>query len=302
MTYVLLGPGLGKLVYLAVNYLRSTFNSGDLTVYGANTFAAALRRYLLLASSCGYFIPDVRAIMRPIWRVVRSCNLALPPEFRAPVPARVALALAAWGWTTGRVRFAIMTLLAHHCLLRPEEARSTLLGDIILFLDPDGPRCPGVFGLVGVRKPKTRRNPAHALEQHVLIEDPCLATGLRLLLDRVPPAARSQPLWLGTPAQHLTCWHKGLAALGIADSALVPAGLRGGGATEHYLQNRDVFELRRRGRWTQLATLDRYLQEGVLLLSSRTQTSSTVNELAALMGPLLISDASPPPPLHLANS
>ena len=43
-------------------------------------------------------------------------------------------------------------------------------------------------------------------------------------------------------------------------------GLRGGGATEHLLKRHNVPLLRRRGRWTQLNTLDRYLQEGLSAL------------------------------------
>ena len=61
----------------------------------------------------------------------------------------------------------------------------------------------------------------------------------------------------------------------------LPAGLRGGGATDSSLRTRDVMALRRRGRWTQLETLDRYLQKGVLLMTSRA-LSPLVLQLAPL--------------------
>jgi len=298
---VLFQDGIGKLVHLAIDYLRAAFRGSSLTSFGANTFAAALRRYLIIACSLGFFVPDVRGAMQPVWRIIRSWNLALPPEFRNPVPAQVALALATWAWATGKLRFGIMTLLAHHCLLRPEESRSIKLRDIILFLDPNGPSYPGVFGLVGLRTPKTRRNPAHAPQQHVLIEDRTLAFGLHRILSSVPAAARSQPLWMESAADHLRTWREGLRAIGATEHEWVPAGLRGGGATEHYLRHRDLFELRRRGRWTQLTTLDRYLQEGALLLSSRTVSDQYIQQLAALAEPLLLAASSPPPPLHASR-
>eukprot|EP00974_Lingulodinium_polyedra_P026461 2553662-Lingulodinium_polyedra.AAC.1 len=51
---------------------------------------------------------------------------------------------------------------------------------------------PRVHGLVRVRRPKTRRNPAHAARQHVLIEDAALARWLGWALQSVPPR---EPLW-----------------------------------------------------------------------------------------------------------
>ena len=70
------------------------------------------------------------------------------------------------------------------------------------------------------------------------------------------------------------------------------------GATEHFLMHRDVLGLRRRGRWTQLSTLDRYLQEGVLLTSARA-LPDRVRRLAQLAVLLLQGPAfMPPPPLR----
>ena len=109
-------PGL---VGACIAYLRSVGQDRHLSAYAANTFAAALRRYVLLASSVGFPCVDYRSIMRPMWRVVRSWNLAVPPEFRQPVPGVIALALAAWAWGSGHLRFMVTVLLGHHCLLRP---------------------------------------------------------------------------------------------------------------------------------------------------------------------------------------
>ena len=103
--------------------------------------------------------------------------------------------------------------------------------------------------------------------------------------DKVPKARRADKIWNVDGTQHHATWHRALAGLRMPASAdgpgFTPAGLRGGGASEHYLVHRDVQGLRRRGRWTQVTTLDRYLQEGVLLLAQH-GLSETTKRMAAL--------------------
>eukprot|EP00971_Amphidinium_carterae_P212663 4220478-Amphidinium_carterae.3 len=98
LTGVLHTDGLAEAVRHAIRFLRCTFISEELTPSAANYLGAALRRFALLTSSLGFSLGDVRAQMQPYWRVVRSLHLALPPEFRAPVPATLALSLALWGF------------------------------------------------------------------------------------------------------------------------------------------------------------------------------------------------------------
>ena len=62
----------------------------------------------------------------------------------------------------------------------------------------------------------------------------------------------------------------------------MPAGLRGGGATEFVLRCGDVLVLRRRGRWAQLATLDMYVQEATVLLAEQTSDCRVIAEYAGL--------------------
>jgi hypothetical protein len=298
---IMMNQGAATVIQLAVEYVRSLGRAGELTTFGANSFGAGLRRFLLLSISLGFAVIDIKSVMLPLWKIIRSLHLALPPEFRAPVPSYGALALCTWAWVSGHYRFVVITLLAHHCLLRPEEARSIRFSDIIMFGPDDLLNFPGVFGVVAVRRPKTRRQAAHAPQQHVLIEDGTLAQCLRRLLGCIPSEFQNQPLWTQPAHTHLAVWRKGLAALGMTDTNWLPAGLRGGGATEHFLKHREVLQLRRRGRWTQLATLDRYLQEGVLLLTSRTNTHFKIKQIGGLLAPLLLDQSCPPPPLHLST-
>ena len=72
------------------------------------------------------------------------------------------------------IEFPMMVLMAH-CLLRPAEAQNIRVCDVVL-LDPEGAdRAPGVWGIVALTAPKTRRLPSHTAVQHVLIEDVALA-------------------------------------------------------------------------------------------------------------------------------
>lgn len=287
--------GMPRLAAEAVSYLREGFREGTLSSYGVNNMVAGLRRLLLLAGGLGASVGDVRAALAPIWRVVRSWHIALPPEFRAPVPAALAVAIATWGCTVGHWGFAAITLLGHHALLRPDEARTIRVCDLTFFGQAERCKCAGVYGVVKVMKPKTRRLRAHAAHQHVLLECPELVAWLAWVVSARP---QESTLWRGTAAEHLRLWNNALAALQCAHLQCTPAGLCGGGATEHFLRFRDVLQLRRRSRWTQLATLDKYLQESVVLLYARTKEANTLGPIVQC-GLHLFSALDRPPPPHL---
>ena len=273
---LLLEAGTGAVVMQAGNYLRVFHATGELSSYHENTFVAALRRLLLLFQLTGGPVTDIRSTLAPLWRLMRAFHLAVPPEFRAPVPATAAVAVAMWAWVQQEIEFAVTVLMAHHCLLQPAEAQNIRVCDVVLLDPEDAGRAPGVWGIVAVTAPKTRRLPSHTAVQHVLIEDLALAD------------------FLGWVLKFRNLWHEALNALQCADLHWQPAGLRGG--TEHFLRHRDVQGLRRRGRWTQLATLDRYLQEGVLLLAQRTEEAKRLRHLAHLGAAFFRRQPNPPPP------
>ena len=263
---VVLADGVPRLIHLASSYLRSSYTSGELSASGAGNCISGLRRFLLLAANLGAAVGDPRAALQPLWRLHRTWLREVPGEFRKPIPLFVALAIATAAWSLDLRRLAVITLLQFHCLLRPAECRSVRWRDIVIFSERDRVRYPGVYGVVGIGNPKTRFMPQHAPEQHVLIVDLPLALFLQQVVALVPRDRLDESLWTRPAAEHLTLWRRVLLRLGLGSSGFTPAGLRGGGATEFHLCHQDVPRLRRRGRWTQLTTLDRYLQEGVYLL------------------------------------
>ena len=288
-----------QMIALLVDYLRSHYRSGALTTFHANYTVAGLRRLCILSRSSSWRCSNIQKLFRPAWRLPRSWHLNLPPEFRAPVTLDLALAIAVWAYLHNPIRFCVAVLLQFHCILRPEEVRSIMLQNIMLYVE--GQRIfPRVFGIVGVTKPKTRRMAVHSAAQHVLIEDEALAQFLRWLLSLVPANERGQPLLPVSAARHLQLFNAAFDLLGCARD-WTPAGFRGGGATHHYLLHHDVEELRRRGRWTSVSTLDRYLQEGVLL-HDQSSMPSIVSSIADLAGSILKSSNSPPPPHHHSST
>ena len=102
----------------------------------------------------------------------------------------------------------MMVLMAHHCLLRPAEAQSIRVCDVVLLDPEDADRAPGVWGIVALTAPKTRRLPSHTAVQHVLIEDVALADFLGWVLSGVPAINREQRLWRRTGADFRNLWHK----------------------------------------------------------------------------------------------
>ena len=277
--------GLPCLVDWTVRYLRASFYGGCLSASQVWTLLAALRRYVTLVRTLGGDLPDPTSHFSVLWRLHRSWALAIPCDFRTPVPHSVALAVAVTSWLLGWPVPSLLTLLSFHCLLRPAEARSLRWCDLHCFTEDEQCRYPGVYGLIGIGLPKTRRMPGHAAHQHVLVESEGLGRLLRKMIWHFPPEDRSQQLWTLRESQHLAQFYVVLQRLGVRSLQLTLHGLRGGGATEHWLSQRDIPGLRRRGRWTSERTLERYVQEGAFCLhtlSLDNDSASKIRELATL--------------------
>ena len=174
-----------------MRYLRS---SAELSTSQVGTLISGLRRYVNLVRSLGGALPDSSSHFSVLWRLHRSWSLAIPRGFRTPVPHDVALAVTVTSWLAGWRELALLTLLKFHCLLRSAEARNVRWTEIHCFSADQQARYPGLFGLVGIGLPKTRRLPGHAWHKHVVVECPGLGRLLRAALSRplansvVPPA------------------------------------------------------------------------------------------------------------------
>ena len=125
----------------------------------AGTFCSSVRRFLHLAESAGFVLGcDLKTAMRPLWRVQKSWEVLVPPEFRCPVPVYASVAIAMAAFARGWYKMGILVLVSFHCLLRPDEARLIKYADVN-FVDPGlYDRYPSVlFAILRVAKPTTRR-------------------------------------------------------------------------------------------------------------------------------------------------
>ena len=158
---------------------------------------------------------------------------------------------------SGEIELGLSFVGMFHCLLRLGEWREVTWMDIHIFEKSQTSRYPNVFGILGVRSPKTRRQQVHAKVQHVLVECPGLARLLKALQLRAQVSG-DVSLFSGSGAQHVADFQAVLRRLGLVNSPFTLAGFRGGGATDCFLRCRDA-----------PACIDgrdglRYVQEGVV--------------------------------------
>lgn len=131
------------------------------------------------------------------------------------------------------------------CLLWPGDGANVQAQDVVEFSADEQLRYPESVRVVRVRAPKTARSGAHGRVQVVVGEDIVL---VRLASKVLPHILRNnEPLWPFGGSSLLLGWKRGLRMVGLGDSGLLPAGLRGGGATEWHLRRMNVPQPRRRG-------------------------------------------------------
>ena len=147
------------------------------------------------------------------------------------------------------------------CLLRPAEARQLRWRDVQIFDGSLSTRYEKVYGIVHIKEPRTRRTTGHATQQRVLLEFPGICSLINNMKASISDHELDTAIWKFTAAQHFA-----FRSLGVSHQQKMLHGLRGGGATGHLLQYRDLPQIRRRGRWTSERTLERYIQQGTFLL------------------------------------
>ena len=303
--------GMETLTQHTVTYLRQAFADGMLSAAQVGHLLSGIKRFVMLAVALGAPVGDDPVHFRTLWKVHRAWQLAIPPEFRAPVSFRTVLAMAITLWLHHSPDLALIVLIGWHCLLRPSEYRALRWTDVLIYAPDEAARYPGTFGIVRIEDPKTRRVIGHAAHQHVLIECPGLANLFVAARASVPEGGRSQPIWSGSDADLFRVFSWVSRLLGITALHHTPGCLRGGGATDYWLQTRDVPALRRRGRWNNPRTLERYVQEGAAEVQQQQLSPDARERIEALarIAPQFFAEAasilrpagqsppsSPPPP------
>ena len=176
----------GKLVEHVLWYLRISFASRELGPSSVGTLISAIARFLNLSRALGVPVSIRDHGVGPLWKSLRTWRTVWPHEFRKPVHVEVALAIAAFFWTCRPQSLGLWTLITFQCMLRPTEGMSIQGGDFYEIPSDQRWRYSAVAGVLGLRRPKTARLPAHAARQYVTIEDRSLVE--TLCRPRIRPA------------------------------------------------------------------------------------------------------------------
>ena len=141
------------------------------------------------------------------------------------------------------------------------------------------------MGVITIANPKTKRRGARF--QHVTLDNVILLQLVeRFLSQFADPETFVFPSY-AAHSKHAKYYLDRLLGQGHGFSL---AGLRGGGATFHYLKHRDILELARRGRWVSIKTLEHYVQISGASLDAQSwsvSTRQTLEDLAFGWEPLL---------------
>eukprot|EP00435_Cladocopium_sp_Y103_P010900 s2474_g2.t2 len=194
--------------------------------------------------------------MTPAWAVDKKWQVAEPGECRPVLSAAVVRAMSSicllWQW----YRFLGVTLIGFLGMLHPAEF--LLLRRQDLLLPSDALHSDPVF-YVHITNPKTSR---FARRQHCKVDDPLV---LRFVTKVFSALRSGETLFAGGASAYRKRWDAVLCRLGIPhrqqDRGATPAVLRGSGATHMYLVTEDLPRIQWRGRWSQLKTVEHYVQE-----------------------------------------
>ena len=284
-------PGTDAANELSVRYIQFLYESGASRTRATHTLLGIQRAW-----------PRLRGRLSRAWDSVRAWQLLQPVVLRMPLPyvlwrtLVVFTLLQAVSGTPGEADLWLQLLLflhlGFHALLRPGEALG--LSRRCLALPTD--RVVGEEGCLAVclECPKTRRSAGRV--QHVVVRAPEIVGWVDWLVAGLPDEA---PLFTLSGSQLRRRFRRLCGLVGIEGLRFSLASLRAGGATHLYMEGLGIDRLRFIGRWTNVGTLERYVQEAAAMQCLQrlpAQARTIVSEVRHVW-PLLS-----PRPWHAASS
>ena len=229
---------------------------------------------------------DLRRGLQPAKDVIEAWKQYLPGSNHLPLPVQLCRAMMALAWVWGWCDVAMLIAIGFLAMLRPGELvrlrRRNLVfpADLLLVAN---------FFLVGIEHPKMRR--VAARHEHVRVEEALITSWLQRLLAGWGPDAR---LFKGTAVQFRDMFRQLVAFFDVDTRdgiGVTPASLRSGGASWLYLCGMPLEEIRWRGRWSTVRTLEVYIQElaassllAALPLSARARVQRFADGASLVLG------------------
>ena len=226
--------------------------------------------------------PHFRGNLRGAWGHVRVWLREEPLQMRVPIPHQVLLAIVSTCIVFDDLTFGTLLLLAYHALLRPQDIISAMRSH--LFLPSDG-SARSLVAVLTLIDSKTKYTGARL--QSVVIDDPILVQLLMRVFGSHRPSRLLSPYDMVTFVKRFV-WYCNF--LGLPEGLFSLAGLRAGGATDHFNHFANIAALQYRGRWDSIKSVSHYVQQanGILALSRLDPiTQGKVDALAAVCGDLL---------------
>jgi integrase len=196
--------------------------------------------------------PQLRRNIKSTLACLAGWTKLRPSRQHSPIPRDMAVAIATTLVAMGKVKMALAVMTSFEGLLRAQEVLS--LRGVHVF--PPDLRYPGMHLSLLIIGAKTGRL------QYVTIQDPEVAR----LLQMTAPSSTMGLLFPFSYSTYLKYFKKAVAILGLP-ARFTPHGLRSGGATHLRLyQGASLEEVRFRGRWASLKSVDAYQRSSAVLM------------------------------------
>ena len=219
-----------------------------------------------------FFLPGARNRLHRTTLALRGWERLQPSVSYPPLTWELACAMAVKATKAGFSAVGLGIVLQFDCLLRISELLALRRQDVIFEGDPTQP-AEFKGALLCLRHTKTGR------DQSVTVDDPDVLRLLRRHCDALP--RDDSPVFPFRADHYRRVFKRVAASLGLSPR-YVPHSCRHGGATRLFQRNPLSLEaIKLRGRWKSLESAKRYIQQGVVLL-----TTVTVPRAVAILGRL----------------
>ena len=225
------------------------------------------QRCVNVKNALEFYFPELSGTFTLTNKSLKGWTRQKPTKQHTPAPYKVMLGIAYEFLRIGQIEMMVATLLTFDCYLRASDIHNASKADLTIFPNLR----QGICGVL--RLPKTKRG----INQSVKIRGLLLHTWLQRLVEEEPDSPRLFNF-------SLQYWRKCMARtrreLGLQDLVITPHSLRYGGATHDALLNKThVQDIQQRGRWANLKSLRRYLQEGEVALLNTNLSAKTAGLL-----------------------
>ena len=244
-------------------FIESCWSEGDPKLWCSDLLAAL-----------HFYLPACRRQLHGSWGLIRAWDRAELPARACPITPEILLGIAGCLAEAGFWRDAALALVGYHLLLRTGELLTLQRQDLIF-------SAQGGVRLVRLRETKGQK--LRGGHDQVIVEDPVIGRLLALLAHGLEPG---DFLHQSQPQYWRFRWAQAVKRLGLSDLNVKPYSLRRGGCTHFFRLHGNYDRTIERGRWTQVTTARRYLDEATSTLSDLL-LADDVRALLARLGTFL---------------